>query len=273
MEKGIEDFLSDEPLADATLGPNAEIVEEVESLAEAEPVTDERPRGPDGKFIKKEETGVEATAEEPAAEPVPPTEPTNQLPPAEYAALKDERRKRQEAEARAAQIEAQYLAMQRQAQAPQQPQVDFWDDPQQYLQGQFASFGEQLFQQFEQRQQAARIDQSEAAARARHADYDQAFQAFSQAVQANPRLAAEMAQAPDPAEYAYSKGKTALALEQAGSIEAIIAAERAKWEAEVKAAVPTPRMSLPSTTAADGSVASRGAPQWGGPTDLGDILR
>jgi hypothetical protein len=254
--------------------PVTEAVEEPEVQTEAEPVTDERPRGPDGKFIAKEPTGVETPLAEVAAEPVPPTEPTNQLPPHEYAALKDERRKRQEAEARAAAIEAHYANLARQQQAaPQQPQVDFWDNPQEYLQGQFSQFGQQLFQQFEQRQQAARIDQSEAAARARHQDYDQAFQAFSEAVQANPRLAAEMAQAPDPAEYAYSKGKTALALEQAGSIEAIIAAERQKWEAEAKAAFQPVKPTLPSTTAADGSVAGRGMPQWAGPSDLGDILR
>lgn len=268
MEKGIEDFLSEEPL------PVTEAVEEQpEATAEAEPVTEERPRGPDGKFVKKEETGVETPPAEVAAEPVPPTEPTNQLPPAEYAALKDERRKRQEAEARAAAIEEHYAKLARQQPATPQPQVDFWDDPQSYLQGQFASFGEQLFQQFEQRQQAARIDQSEAAARARHPDYDQAFQAFSQAVQANPRLAAEMAQAPDPAEYAYSKGKTALTLESVGSMEQLEAQLRAKWEAEAKAAFQPAKPTLPSTTAADGSVAGRGSPQWGGPLSIDDHLR
>jgi hypothetical protein len=83
-----------------------------------------------------------------------------------------------------------------------------------------------------------------------------------------------MAQAPDPAEYAYSKGKTALTLESVGSIDALIANERAKWEAEARAAFTpsAPRPVLPSTTAADGSVGARTGPVWSGITPITDII-
>lgn len=224
-------------------------------------------RGPDGKFAKKEETGVSEPEVQPEAVPVPPTEPTNQLPREEYSVLRAVRDENKE-------LKRQIAEIQRQMSQPQQPQVeyDFWENPQQYLQSQFSQFGEKLFNQFEQRQQAQRIDASEAAARAKYGDFDEALIAFENAVQANPRLAVEMAQAPDPAEYAYSKGKTALAINTVGSIDQLKAQIRAELEAELKATVPGVKPILPSTTAADGSVAGRGSPQWAGPTSINDIL-
>lgn len=228
-----------------------------------QPETAERPRGPDGKFISKEETGVEAPpAAEAAAEPVPPTEQPNQLPKEEYSALKDERRKRQALEDEIARLRAQAV------QPPvQQPPVEFWDDPQAFM----AGFGEQLIQKWEQKQQFQRIDASEQAAKSRHADYDEAFAAFSQAVQLNPTMAYEMAQASDPAEYAYRKGKTALEIQKAGSVDELRAQIRAELEAEARAVIqPSPK--LPSTTAADGTVGARTGPEWGGPTPLGKMI-
>jgi hypothetical protein len=269
--EGIGDFLKDEQPSEANETP---VTEPNPEAATAEPVAEE-PKGPSrdekGRFAPKE-TGVEPAQQD----PVPPTEPVNQLPPHEYAALKDERRKRQEAEARAAAIEAHYaqLARQQQVQAPQQPAVDFWDDPQAFMDSRMAQLGETMLQQWEQRQQAQRLDASEQAARAKYPDYDEAFVAFEQAVQANPRLAFELAQQSDPGEFAYSKGKAALAIQSVGSLDALKAQIRAELEAEAKAAFnPAPKPVLPSTTAGDTSVGARSGPAWAGPAPIGDILR
>jgi hypothetical protein len=269
MERSIDEILSNETVTE----PEAvvETVEQPEATTEAEPETAERPRGPDGKFIAKE-TGVETAAEpERAAEPVPPTEQSNQLPPAEYAALKDERRKRQDLEQRLQAMEQQF----RQPAPQQQPQppVDFWDDPQSFMDARLNQLGEQLLTQWEQKQQVQRINASEEAAKAKYPDYPDAYNAFEQAVQLNPKLAYELAQAPDPGEFCYSRGKTALEIQRVGSIDELRNQIRAELEAEARAIVAPVRPVLPSTTAADGSVGARTGPAWAGPRSIDDILR
>jgi len=97
-----------------------------------------------------------------------------------------------------------------------------------------------------------RIEASEAAARAKHADFADALGAFQQAVQHSPALIQQMQAASDPGEFAYSTGKRAMELEKVGSIDELLKAERAKWEAEAKAQMPEPR--FPRSTVNDGSV-------------------
>lgn len=263
--ENLDEILKNEPEPEAATTPAAEAPIVDAPSGKADPPS-ERLRDEKGRFAPKE-TGVQeqpAVEAAPATSEVPPT-PPSQLPQEEYSALKDERRKRQELERRLQMMEQQL----RQPVQPQQPAVDFWDDPQRFM----SSFGESLLQQWEQKQTVQRIDASEKAAKAKYADYDDAYEAFEQAVQINPRLAYELAQQPDPGEFAYRKGKDALALQQFGSVEAMIAAERQKWEAEIKAAAPIPKPSLPSTTAADGSVGARTGPDWSGPAPLADYLR
>jgi hypothetical protein len=262
-EQSLDDILSETaPEIPAPAEPSLE-----ESTGKADPPSD-RVRDDKGRFAKKEdETGAVAEPAQAATAEAPPIT-SDQLPKEDFVALKDERRKRQELERRLQAMEQQL----RQPQAKQQPPVDFWEDPQSFMDTRLNQLGETLLQQWEQRQRAQRIDAAEQAAKAKYADYDDAFAAFESAVQANPRLAVEMSQAADPAEYAYSKGKAALVLNTVGSLEAYEAQLRAKWEAEVKAAVPTPQVTLPSTTAADGSVGARTGPEWAGPTPLTQIL-
>ena len=70
MEQSIGDILSgNEP--EPT--PEAAEVEATPEVQTEQPETVERPRGPDGKFIAKEETGVETPPAPEAAEPVTPT--------------------------------------------------------------------------------------------------------------------------------------------------------------------------------------------------------
>lgn len=262
MEK-LEDILNEPVTEEAQAEATQEAVTVDETTGKADPPSD-RLRDEHERFAKKDETGVETPQE--TAEPVPPTEQPSGLPKEEYSALRAIREENK-------QLKASIEALSRQMQAPQQPQqpTDFWDDPNAFLEGRFRQFGQELFQSFEQKQQAQRLDQSEAAAKAKYADYDEAFQAFEQAVQLNPRLAQELAQAPDPGEFAYSRGKTALTIQKVGSIDQLLATERAKWEAEMKAAVPS--FKLPSTTAADGSVGARSGPAWSGPPALGEIVK
>jgi hypothetical protein len=268
MSENLETILKTEP---------AEAIEE----AQPEPIVDapsdkvdppsDRLRDDKGRFTKKDETGVENQPDPAPAAPaeVPPT--SQGLPKEEYTALKAVRDENKE-------LKREMEALRRQVYAQPQPQqhqpsVDLWDDPQGFMREHFARFGEDLMQRFEQRQTAQRLDASERAAKAKYADYDEAFVAFESAVRNDPRLAVEMAQAADPGEFAYQKGKTALTLQNVGSLEAYEAQLRAKWEAEAKAMIqPTPKPILPSTTAADGSVGGRSGPEWSGPTPLKDVL-
>jgi hypothetical protein len=261
--ENLEDILKNEPPAEA---PKEEPKQEADPIDEptgkADPPSD-RLRDEHGRFVKKDETGVGPQEAQPQA---PPAEQTQQLPPAEYAALRDERRKRQELERKLEGIIAQ------QQMQPPTPPPSFWDDPDAAMAHMRTEMRNELLQSLRQEQQIDRMNQSEAAAKAKHPDYDDAFAAFQQAVQYNPRLAQELANAADPGEYAYSKGKAALALEQHGSIDALLAAERQKWEAEVRGAIPAPMAALPSTTAADGSVGARSGPEWSGPPTLNQII-
>lgn len=259
-------------LDDILSGAEPAAAEPVQEAAPEPQEADGQPRGPDGKFLPKQETGVETPQEpvEAAAEPVPPTEQAG-LPKEEFAALKDERRKRQAMETELAELRANFAAMQVRQQQPEQP-PEFWDDPDAAMQARFEQFGETLLQRFEQKQQAERIDASEAQARSKYADYDDAFHAFRQAVQANPVLAQKMASSSDPAEFAYKTGKTALELERVGSIDELLKAERAKWEAEARAAITPPAPNFPSSTVTDRSLGGRTGPAWAGPASIGDIL-
>ena len=272
MEKGIGDFLSDEQPSEPTETVAAEPTPEA---APAEPVAEE-PTGPirdeQGRFARKEPTGVEEPAPV-AADPVPPTEPVNQLPRDVYEPLKAIREENRGLKDELRQLRESFAQAQQPAPQAQQPPVDFWDDQQSFMDARMNQLGQTLLQQWEQRETAKRLDQSEQAARAKYADYNEAYDAFAQAVQANPRLAVELAQSPNPGEFAYSKGKAALAIQSVGSLDELRAQIRAELEAEARAYAPTPKPVLPSTTAGDTSVGSRSGPAWSGPSAIGDILR
>lgn len=275
----LDDLLSDkEPTEDAAI---AAIGTVLEAPIEAQPETIGQPRDEHGRFAPNEETGVQAEINEKRdaaldkinTQPVPPTEQTG-LPREEFAALKDERRKRQEAEARIASLEAQFQRMQPQPAA--EPPANFWDDPDtaidQRVTGAVSKAVAEQFQRMQEKQQIERIDASEATARSKYQDYDDAFHAFQQAVHASPTLAEQMIRSSDPAEFAYTTGKRALDLERVGSIDELLKAERVKWEQEVRAAAPAP-VSFPATTASDGSVGARSGPAWAGPLTLDEMLR
>lgn len=259
-----------------------------------------QPRDEQGRFTT---TGEPAAAEPPVAAPdTPPVSNENEGAPAEpasdpepahvpTAALTDERRKRQAAEARVQELE-QRLA---QGQTPQQPQQpaqpqaqpqsqapalpDMFEDPQGYTAA--------LIQQVEQRMLSQKLDTSEAMARQRHADFDEKMQAFRQAIQRRPDLAQQMLGELDPAGFAYKVGSDFLEPNQLGNLDAYKAQIRAEIEAELRAqtqaapaAPAAPAQAAPAapvipTSLADAPSArapgSAGAPD-AGPPSLSQIL-
>jgi hypothetical protein len=253
MDETASPELVDKPTIDHAMKDEPQ--PEVQAEGEEKP---ERLRGPDGKFASKDQG--DKPAEEAASAP-----PAQEEPNVPVKALQEERRKRQELEQQVAAMQAQFAQQQ-----PQTPTPEFWDDPQGFMAKQLEQHTEQVIQRFQEQQAMERINASETAAKGKYADYDDAFHAFRQAASASPALVQQMKASPDPAEFAYRTGKRSMDLEKVGSIDELLKAERAKWEAEVKAAMP--RQAFPTSTVTDGSVASRGGPVWSGPTQDRDIL-
>lgn len=220
-----------------------------EAVAEApEPVAEQpetgQPRDEKGRFAPKGE-------KEEGASPAPANEP-----PLDHAAVLGERRRRQEAEARLREMEARLASFQQPQPHVQQPMAQqppaaiefnedlYWSNPQQFL----AGFAQQIKNGVLQEVQSivpqivtgTTLDRAEAAARARHEDYDGARDAFYQAAIVNQALAQKaMAQA-DPAEFAYQEGKRLLEMANYGSTNEYIEAEVARRLAEAQPAQPAP---------------------------------
>ncbi|MGH8678694.1 MAG: hypothetical protein ACREUQ_10130, partial [Burkholderiales bacterium] len=222
----------------------------------------QQPRDESGRFAPRE-TGEEAA---PAADDsAPPAEQQiNDPMQGQLAALKDERRKRQELE----RLVQQYQQSQP---APEVQSPDFWENPDAALNQRFQEFGTQLMQQMQTAQWQERTTASEAAAKAKHADFDDKIELFHSLAERDPTLVNELRRSNDPAEFAYAKASEAMLLQQHGSVDALLKAKRAEWEAEIKGSIPTLQMP-PSSTASERSVAARSGPNWGGPKSLADII-
>ena len=145
----------------------------------------------------------------------------------------------------------------------------FREDPEGFLDHRLERFGEALIRQWEHRQQVGRINASEAAAKARHADFDEKAAEFAKQVELNPALLQELARAENPGEFAYERGRQALEIAAAGGLDELKARLRAEWEAELREPV---RPAAPVTTATQRSVAPRSGPGWAGPKAIGDLL-
>jgi ribosome modulation factor len=180
--------------------------------------------------------------EEPQAEPVEhdagedehPAVTTKQVP---LAALKDERKKRQQLERELAEMRGKVegLTARNQDQTPkasepepQQSEEEFFKSPVQFTQ--------QVVQRALSQQ---RLELSEAMAREKYEDYDDAVQAFVEAAKTNPALIAGMRSATLPAEYAYRSGKTYQEVSKYGGDIATMREQmrkelRAELEAEAK---------------------------------------
>lgn len=261
METKLEDALRGEET-------QPEAVEEVtEAVDQVEEKSEDQPRDESGRFAAKEK-GVEQQEEAQADVPAPsepPSDTTDGLPKEVYEPLKAVRSENRELKQQIAALQQQFA----QTQTTESP-PEFWDDPDGAIEARITQATEVAIQRYQQQQVLERIETSETAAKAKYADYGDAFAAFQQAASLNPGLVDQMRTAPDPGEFAYSTGKRAMDLDKVGSIDELLKSERAKWENEVKAKAPAPK--LPATTATDGSVGSRTGPDWSGPADLSSLL-
>lgn len=147
-----------------------------------------------------------------------PEVPTTPEPKEEHvplAALKAERAKRQEYEARLRQYEQQAQA----------PLPSFNESPEGYVQS--------LLHQHEQHVTQRMLGALEAQAREVYPDYDEVFQIVQESAENNPVLTQQIMQAPNPAMAAYKLGKQLREMKAMADPDAY----RAKIEAEVRAKV------------------------------------
>lgn len=215
----------------------------------------EEPKGPardeTGRFAKKGD-------DDDGAPPAPKKD--------EYdgAATVAERRKRQDAEQRIADLERQLQAIQN----PPAPPPTIWEDEnawQQNFGGQVASVAVQ------QASLNARLDMSEMMASQNHPDFDEKKAVFLELMQANPQLRETAMQDRHPWEKAYQIATNHATMQElsATSIDDL----RAKIKAELMAEMGQPGRQLPPTLSGERNVGPRSGPQWSGPTSLDDLLR
>lgn len=229
----LENILDDEPIA--------------ETVVETEP--EGQPRAPDGKFAPKGEEGTS---------PVP----VEKEPEFDHQAVIGERRRRQEAEARAAELEQRLTQLQN----PPAPAPDLWENTegwQQHFGGQVVSTAVQqaTFQ--------ANLNMSEMMMRQNKTDFDDMKATFLELMKENPTLQQQAINDPHPWNKAYQIAKNHKTMQELGatSVEEI----RAKLREEIKAEMATqPIPNLPNSLA--DSQSSRNSAGGFKPPSLDDIL-
>jgi hypothetical protein len=254
----MEDFLKGE-----IVEPTAEVAEtppgpvEAEAV-EAEPVKAEQPRGPDGKFLPKGET-----PEAPAQVASPATEE----PKLEHPALIGERRRRQEAEQRAKELEAQL----QQFQNPPQPAPDMFENPE----GWQGHFGQQVVgTAVQQATINSKLEMSEMLARDKFDDFDEMKTKFMELAEQNPVLAQQALGDPHPWRKAYQIAKTATTMQEVGATDvgSLRAEIEARVRAELEAKQPAPPPPIPDTLATAQSARGSSAEALPTPLSLEQIL-
>lgn len=222
---------------------------------------------------------------EPGPSPDPQDNETSRQVP--LAALENERRQRQEAQAELQRMQAimQQNALMVQQPLQEQPAVpDPWEDPEAALQHQAQQIEQKFQAELAQRDAAmvqTRIAMSEELMRSQHQDYDAVVDVFTHAAQNNEYLARQMMAAPNPAAFAYNAGRQMQLVQQVGSDPD---AYRAKIEAEILAkhgiapngqapsrqpSAPVPT-SLASTPSAPVPASQNGG--WDGPKPLDQLI-
>lgn len=221
--------------------------------AQAEPLPDEATASTTG----------EPEQSEPAPETVaPPAAETSEPEHVPIAALKGERAKRQQAEQLVQQYEAYFQQLQQQTQ-PQE------EDP-------VALFAERvkqaLYPEFQQSMLMQKAQLAERFARQQWADYDEKVQLVVAEAERNPFLRDMIAQADDPAAYAYNVGQQ---IAQARGF-ATPAPSREQLEAEIREKImaeigmaPKP---VPTSLANQRSVGTRSAQASTTPFSIDDVL-
>lgn len=238
--------------------------EEQPTEAAPQPETIGPKRDEQGRFASKEPGDQAAEAPQPEAPPASEQSAPENVP---FAALKDERAKRQELERRLQEYEA-FFEQARNAQA--QPQaVDPEADPIAYV---TAQVQQALLPQVQQQQLQTRVEVTEVLARQKWADYDEKVELFKEEAVKNPFLVREVMQAANPAEYAYNVASQIAQARQYGGQTPTREQIEAELREKIMAEIGMPQRQAPLSTANERSVAGRGGPAWSGPTPLDDIL-
>ena len=245
----------------------SESLDEVLSGEKPEVVAEKpsRERDESGRFKAKGETAEPAQAEPvaatPAAEPAQaPTAPEPAEERVPLAALTSERKKRQEAERKAAEYERRV----REYSQPRAP--DPYSDPQ----------GHQAFVERQNMLIDARVDASFNAARRAIKDFDEVMAHWDELKAQHPYLYDQAIQDDAPAYWAYEQVKRHLAMREIGDPVAYKEKLRAELLAEIQQKSPTQRQPAATPQPSLASVPATGRtsdPVWQGPPTMKQILR
>lgn len=255
--------MSDDNLMDEIF-PTGEPTEEVAEQSQ--------PRDEQGRFAPKGDDEPEQASEPVESAPPAPEPEPDRIP---IAALKDERSKRQQAEQRAAELEAYLQQLQTQQQQPD-IEPDMFADPDGFKAHLVKQLRQELMQELQptmqQQQVLTRAEVSEMMARQRWQDYDAKVEVFKEALQGNPFLVEQLKQAPDPATFAYNAALKYEEAKQYGTASPSRDQIKAELREELMNELGLNRPKVPTTLAGDRSVGSRSGPAWSGPVSVDDIF-
>lgn len=267
---GLDDILSGAPTEEPRTPARSP---DPDPAREREPSPPVNPAPPPGEAIADFRRQSADDPEDGAAPPAAPQD-ADFVP---VAALKDERKKRQESERLAKEYADKLSAYEKattQAPAPPPPQrPDLFENPDGAL-----DFVQQQFQRDLDRRI---LNMSVAAAKRAFPDYADAEAAFVEAVHANPRLYDQMMADEDPAGFAYRVGSQVKVLREVGADPSAYREKvRREVEAELQSQRETeqplrradPRSSIPPSLAGGRDSSGRFVPAWNGPESLKDIL-
>lgn len=204
---------------------------------------------------------AESTGEEQSVTPTPETE--TKEPEVDWRAEAEKaKRIAEEAERKAKGLEQAIAAVRQKVR--EQPQPSFNEDP--------AAFVERVRQEMQEQVRMVRIESAQAAARARHADYDDMEGVFASLAEQNPYLVAQLQQAQDPAEFAYKTAKFHKEMQAVGgSVDDLKKQIEAQVRAELQAQFQAKAQSIPKTLAGAVGSGRSTANVYTGPTSLDDI--
>jgi len=245
----LESFLNGNEQAETQPGTPAPEAEAPEAVAEGPkgPVRDDK-----GRFAPKGENAAPPAAEE-SQHSIPPK------------ALQEERRKRQELEARLAEYEA------RLNQQTQQPPPTIWEDEQGWQQ----HFGGQVVNEAVQAATMnARLDMSEMMVRQAHPDFEDKKAAFLELMRETPGLQQKALADPHPWQFAYNYVANHQRMQElsATNVAELEARLREQIRAELAAQAKPEEAPVP-TTLADAQSARGGSAVTVAPPSLDEILQ
>lgn len=248
----LDTFLEGEPVEAVEAAPEPEATQQPEAV-ETPPSGPER--GPDGKFKAK---GTE--------DAMPASEEGGTIPLKGYMA---EKQKRQEYEARVADLERQLAerSQPKEPEAPPAPPPSIWEDEQ--------GFNNHIVSQaVQQASLNARLDMSEMMVRQANPDFEEVKAEFLEMGKLNPTLVQEALADPHPWNKAYQIAKNARTMKDLGAtnIDELKASLLEQLKAEQAQEAVAKKLQIPQSLAGEQSARSSGAAAFAGPTPLEEIF-